>query len=425
VSDPGLALLEATAPGDCIGLAALSALAFHGGDLQPLFAALLERVDQRPDDAAALMDIATLLLLSGDRTNGLGVQSQALAQRAVYRRAGAAGGLRVLAIMAAGDTMANTPLDFLLEGSGATLINLYAGPAGELPGEAPDHDVAFLAVGESEANRSILQGLAGRLGAWPRPLLNANPLRIADLTRDGVCALLAGAPEILAPAAYRLDRETLTRIGRGEASLGEVTNGADFPVIARPIGSHAGTGLEKLTSAADLAAYVATQAVDRFYVSPFIDYANDDGLFRKQRIALIEGRPYVCHLAVSPRWMVHYLNAEMLDSAENRAEEARFMAEFNSDFARRHAEAFAVLHQRIGLDYFAIDCAETRDGRLLLFEADVAMIVHAMDSPDLFPYKPPQMRKVFAAFLALLERAARGRGLGAWRPPAAMPILGT
>jgi len=34
------------------------------------------------------------------------------------------------------------------------------------------------------------------------------------------------------------------------------------------------------------------------------------------------------------------------------------------------------------------------------------MIVHAMDSPELFPYKPPQMRKVFTAFLALLERAA-------------------
>ena len=406
MTDPGLALLATTAPGDCIGLAALSRLAFHGGDLQPLFAALLERVGEQPDDAAGLMDIATLLLLSGDRANGLAIQAQALGQRAIYQRAGAAGGLRVLAIMAPGDTMANTPLDFLLEGSGATLINVYAGPNGELPDAVPDHDVAFLAVGESEANRPILAGLAGRLGAWPRPLLNANPLRIAELTRDGVCALLAGAPDILAPAAHRLDRDCLTRIGRGETTLLEATGGDDFPVIARPIGSHAGTGLEKLVSAAELAAYVAAQLADRFYVSPFIDYANDDGLFRKQRIALVDGVPFVCHLAVSPRWMVHYLNAEMLDNADNRAEEARFMAGFDADFARRHAAAFADLHRRIGLDYFAIDCAETRDGRLLLFEADVAMIVHAMDSPELFPYKPPQMRKVFTAFLALLERAA-------------------
>jgi hypothetical protein len=64
------------------------------------------------------------------------------------------------------------------------------------------------------------------------------------------------------------------------------------------------------------------------------------------------------------------------------------------------------LAKRVGLDYFGIDCGETPEGELLIFEADVAMIVHAMDPPDLFPYKGPQMRKVFEAFRAMLERAA-------------------
>jgi uncharacterized Rmd1/YagE family protein len=60
----------------------------------------------------------------------------------------------------------------------------------------------------------------------------------------------------------------------------------------------------------------------------------------------------------------------------------------------------------VGLAYFGIDCGETPEGKLLIFEVDVAMIVHAMDPPDLFPYKQPQMRKVFDAFRALLGRAA-------------------
>jgi hypothetical protein len=36
--------------------------------------------------------------------------------------------------------------------------------------------------------------------------------------------------------------------------------------------------------------------------------------------------------------------------------------------------------------------------------------VHNMDSPELFPYKPPQMRKIFEAFAAMLmHRAREGR----------------
>ena len=121
---------------------------------------------------------------------------------------------------------------------------------------------------------------------------------------------------------------------------------------------------------------------------------------------LIQGRPFICHMAVSERWMVHYMNAGMTESAEKRAEEARFMAAFEADFAARHAGAFAQLHERLGLDYFGIDCAETPDGRLLLFEADVAMIVHAMDPEDPFAYKKAPMHKLFGAFEAMLRTAA-------------------
>jgi hypothetical protein len=106
--------------------------------------------------------------------------------------------------------------------------------------------------------------------------------------------------------------------------------------------------------------------------------------------------------------MVHYLSAGMAKHEDRRAEEAAWMQNFDTDFAVRHARAFEVLHRRIGLDYFAIDCAELPDGRLLLFEADVAMIVHAMDSGVTFPYKKVAMRKLFDAFHASLLRRISG-----------------
>ena len=66
--------------------------------------------------------------------------------------------------------------------------------------------------------------------------------------------------------------------------------------------------------------------------------------------------------------------------------------------------------ERVGLDYFTVDCAETEDGELLIFEADNTAVVHNMDLPDVFPYKPPQMRKIFDAFAAMLVAACATAG---------------
>jgi hypothetical protein len=55
-----------------------------------------------------------------------------------------------------------------------------------------------------------------------------------------------------------------------------------------------------------------------------------------------------------------------------------------------------------------MDCAESKDGRLVIFEIASAMLVHAMDDPAIFPYKETQMRKVFSAFQNMLTELALG-----------------
>ncbi len=52
-----------------------------------------------------------------------------------------------------------------------------------------------------------------------------------------------------------------------------------------------------------------------FFISRFIDYSGKDGLFRKFRVALIDGKPYACHMGVSSNWMIHYVNAGMYEDA--------------------------------------------------------------------------------------------------------------
>ena len=152
---------------------------------------------------------------------------------------------------------------------------------------------------------------------------------------------------------------------------------------------------------------------DSFFVSPYVDYSGKDGLFRKYRIAMIDRHPFPVHMAIAEEWKVWYLNADMAMNVAHRSEEAKFLQFFDDSFGRRHARALAELARRVDLDYFLIDCAETSDGELLIFEADHCAIVHDMDPVNVYPYKPGAMKTLFEAFGDMLRRRAAGRDLRA------------
>ncbi len=392
-----------------IGVAPLMRRAFLNEDLAPLGKILLARAEQYPADANAYLDCSTVLQLQGDRAIALQVQAQAIAIEPLYSIPAPQElvGLRLLVLMGPGDLMANTPVEFLLEDSDVALDMLFLTLDAPWPEVVPEHDVMMVAMAECEANQPLLARVAEYIADWPRPVIN-RPERIAVLSRDGVCAALADVAGLALPNTVRCTRAALAELASGAVALDALLPGDAFPVIVRPVGSHAGQSLEQIADVSALTDYLTRVDAQRFYLARFVDYRSADGLFRKYRIALIDGVPFVCHFAVSSHWMVHYLNAGMNESAHKRAEEADCMLHFDQQFARRHADALAAINARMDLPYLGIDCAETRDGALLIFEVDNAMIVHAMDAPDMYPYKKPAMEKVFAAFRALLERARQG-----------------
>ncbi|MDA8381599.1 MAG: RimK family alpha-L-glutamate ligase [Betaproteobacteria bacterium] len=388
-----------------MGLAVLMRRLFAGEDLTPLAQQLLARASADDHDANALMDLSVVLQFRGQRDVALALQGQALAITRRYRLKGSQPTtLRVLVLMAPGDLMANAPLEFLVEDSDVLLEMLYLRPGEALPASVPDHDLVFVAVGESEQNIPLLRQLDAWLRSWPRPVIN-RPAAIARLGRDAVCHLLADVAGATIPAVTRVGRPILEVLAGIAGDALTPPNDGVFPFIVRPVDSHAGHGLAKAEGREDVRGYLSGQSGHEFYLTPFIDYRSADGLYRKYRIVLIEGRAYAAHLAISGDWMIHYLNAGMDLSEAKRAEEADFMRDFDGAFGRRHEAALRAIHQRVGLDYFAIDCGETPLGELVIFEVDSSMVVHALDSLALFPYKQAQMRKVFGAFRALLDHA--------------------
>ena len=282
-------------------------------------------------------------------------------------------------------------------------------PGIELPSPLPEHDVAIVIASDSDECREALRIIDEMAPRWPRPMLNP-PRRVSNLDRDKLHRLLQGVEGLDIPATICVTSAQLAEVARGDLSPADIAAELQFPLIVRPRGSHAGVGLAKIDDRAAIDGYLAERTEQEFFVSRFVDYANEDGLFRKFRVVFVAGKPYACHMAIADRWDIWYLNAGMSDSAAKRLEEQTFMQTFDFGFARRHATALAGMVERIGLDYFTVDCAENKRGDLLIFEADNTAVVHNMDSPELFPYKPPQMRKIFDAFAAMLfDRARQGR----------------
>jgi hypothetical protein len=395
---------------DRIGMAKLAKLAFDGRDLRPQWMELIAKLLNGTANAGEGIDLSLIAQLLGDKQAGLVIQQEVLRSHRLFRSPCTTKNprLRVLALAAATDMGSNTPIEFLLEESGIELMVLYVMGDAELPSPLPEHDVAIVIASDSEDCREALRKIDAAAPNWPRPLLNA-PKLVGSLDRDKLHRLLDGIDGLEIPATLVVTRARLLDVVQSSEELADIATGLVFPVIIRPHGSHAGSGLAKIDDGKALADYLEGREEELFFVSRFVDYSSEDELFRKYRIVFIDGAPYACHMAIADRWDIWYLNAGMSQSETKRREEETWMRTFDIGFGRRHQAVLAAMADRIGLEYFTIDCAETWDGSLLIFEADNTAVVHNMDHAHVFPYKPPQMRRIFDAFAAMLVRHAGER----------------
>ena len=307
----------------------------------------------------------------------------------------------VLMLAVPGDFQANLPLDRLFDDDTA-LHTLWLSdpeavlrdPAGAMPPHLPAVDCVFIAIAEDVRHVRALRAADALAGAVGAPTINAGE-RIARLSRAGTAELLRDLPDAVVPSHHL--------IGHGDASP------IAFPVIIRPLGSHAGQGLRRLESAAELEAYRAdNRETARFTVAPFVDYRGGDGAWRKYRVIFVDGVAYPLHLAIHDDWAVWYYNAGM-DCAAKQAEEQLFLDDLHAAFPPRAVAALRRLARRVGLDYFGLDCGVMPDGRLLVFEIETGMIVHDRGRRGAGTRDDPSLRIRRAVERLIDRRRAGGR----------------
>ncbi len=394
-----------------VGFGLFSDLGINGANVEISIKRLQTEAELDPDEPGILLDVSLLYQMSLRSSEEEVWQNRALKLQRAFRLSGTKGApqnprLRVLSLVTSGDYLRNIPLEFILDNTDVELNLLYLLPGMSFPEVMPDHDVAILSISESDKNIEILQRLSPLLPSWPRPVMNSSPSKIMQLSRNGTFALLKGISGLVTAPVQQVTRQMLVDLGEGHIEISTAFPGMNWPILVRPLGTHGGRGCEKVDDSLTLNSYLNTHASPQFYVTSFIDYRSKDGQHRKYRIVFIEGRPFICHLGISKDWLVTYFKSGMSLSPAKRSEEARVMKTFDQDFAIRHQQALSDLHTQVGLDYYGVDCSETPTGELLVFEIDVAMLIHAHDPIEIYPYKQIQMRKIFEAFHRMLDRFA-------------------
>ena len=389
-----------------LGLAPFLRASIAGVDIRTSVDQMLVHSAAESVNPLVLMNLSIALQCLNQKELGLTLQQEALKLERSYRLTARIQPtrLRLLVLVTEGSIQSYTPLECLLEESDIELVFHYVFEVPDMLADVPEHDVLFVGIADSDDKRALLDALDSALQGWAKPVLN-RPRYLRHTGRDMASSVLAGIEHLRMPPTVRVTRAQLEALVAGKIPLSELIAATDFPLILRPLGSQAGVDLQRIAGLEDVARYLSQVAGPDFFMAPFIDYSDATGFFKKIRIALIAGQPFVCHMAISTQWMVHYVNAGMYQEAWKRSEEARFMQAFDA-FVSKHHPAFESIAERMQLDYLVMDCAETRDGDLLLFEIDHGGVVHAMDLESLFPYKNAHIQKAQKAFSELLYSLA-------------------
>jgi hypothetical protein len=174
-------------------------------------------------------------------------------------------------------------------------------------------------------------------------------------------------------------------------------------------GFHGGEHFLRVENLDELPAALAKLPGRELNVIQYLDARTADGKTRKYRVRMIDGKLNRLHAAISSHWKIHYLNADMEDYPEHRAEDARLLGDMSGVLGPHAVAALEEIQKSFVLDYGGIDFGLCAKGEVLLFEANATMAVIPPDEDQRWNYRRPAVEQINrAALKMLLARAKAG-----------------
>ncbi len=376
---------------------------FELDEIEPALACFEQAIALNPRDSDSLYWIGGIKQRLGDNEAAQASYARAAQIQPLIRRPAikSPADFRVLAFYA--PFGGNTPTEYLFKNAcyETDTLALFENNAYDAEAFKQGIQVVVNLISDVDQAGALLPLAADLADRFGRPTVN-DPRKILRTTRDMVADLLADIPGCRIPKILRQQARTELSVERLQTAFPHATS-----ILARPVGTHGGDDFDKIDNPAELAAYLARPAdTDRYFIE-YADYRSADGFFRKYRFIFVDGQVLPYHLAIGNDWKVHHVNTDMANQAWMQQEEATFLNDPARVFNAANYQALRTIRERIGLEYFGIDCGLDAIGNLVVFEVNASMLVH--DDNREFPYKDPAVRRIKAAFDAMLAKLAISR----------------
>lgn len=382
----------------------LGKVCFELNELEAAIKHFQEAVALNPRDAESINWIGGIRQRMGDVEGAQAAYAEAAQIQPLIKRPAAKfpADFRVLALYA--PFGGNTPTEYLFKDAvhDTDTLALFAGR--EYDGELFRQNVQVVVnlISDADQAEALLPFAADLADRLELPIVN-HPRKIQSTTRDAVAALLQGIPGCSIPKALRLKAGADCSMAALQAVLPFSSS-----ILARPVGTHGGDDFEKIEEVAALSAFLAERPDQDHYLIEYMDYRSSDDCFRKYRFIFVNGQILPYHLAISNDWKVHHVNTDMANQRWMQREEEAFLNNPETVFGPANYAALQAIQQRIGLEYFGIDCGLDGFGNIVVFEVNASMLVHAKNED--FPYKTPAVQRIKVAFDAMLRKLANGNG---------------
>jgi hypothetical protein len=253
----------------------------------------------------------------------------------------------------------------------------------------------FNQIADADTHQGALERCVSLCDQVNTTVIN-HPRHILQTGRERVSTLLQNISGVIMPRTKRFRPRSPEEVLSFAATEGFV-----FPFIARVAGNHHGKRMVKVETAADGSSLHALPFDGRdFYLTEYVDCSDENGMYHKQRIVVIDGQPILSHSLYRDKWMVHASAREFMMEQESPDDDVERFNRLSGEVIPALRSAIDEMTNRLQLECYGIDCCLLSDGQMLVFKANANMnVLHGLN-----PEAPCRVEAIEQKLYAMLTK---------------------